>query len=95
MIEKCNYHTILQRHCNPAPRTLYPKCSKQSLQSLASMLCILHLGLMTIFVLKRQWYFNYFDRNDKSHTARINKHSIDPGLELNPHLTVDDISCKS
>ena len=38
--------------------------------------------------------FYYFDRNDKSHTARINKHNIDPGLEPNPHLTVE-VSCKS
>ena len=39
--------------------------------------------------------FYYYDRDDESHTARINNHNIDPGLEPNPHLTVEDVSCKS
>ena len=67
--------------CNPAPETLYPKCSKQSLASLCVFyifeLVLKHTGLLT------------FDTDDESHTAH-NMNIIDNRtlVKDDPHLTV-------
>ena len=74
--------------CNPAPETLYPKCSKQSLASLCVFyifeLVLKHTGLLT------------FDTDDESHTAH-NMNFIDNGTlaKADPHLTVEVVPAKS